>query len=365
MNDSKEFLGKTLDAAIAEACAYYDVPREKLEIDIIEDAKTGIFGIVGARKAKIHARLATLPDFMQLGFSAPKPEREGRRNRKERRREKPEDAATSCTELELPAETKPVDDESSVVEKAEALTADAPAAVTEEVPAAIEPAVLPEVEKAEPAEDTDSARGRRGRKERQPRQPRREPAPREEKAERAEKADRMDDVSDMESTLPRVPLAELDQELLTGSVRTVISTLVAPILDMPVEEVELSIEVGEDRVQVSVKSEDTGLLIGRDGQNLAAVQYLASRMITRAVGSQVRVQVDAGDYHVRQDSRLQELALSLAEKVKATGKVQTTRPLSAYQRRVIHIALQNDPEVQTRSSGEGALKHVVILKRKD
>ena len=74
MNDAKEFLGKTLDAAIAEACAYYDVPREKLEIDIIEDAKTGIFGIVGARKAKIHARLATLPDFMQLGFSAPKPD---------------------------------------------------------------------------------------------------------------------------------------------------------------------------------------------------------------------------------------------------------------------------------------------------
>ena len=125
------------------------------------------------------------------------------------------------------------------------------------------------------------------------------------------------------------------------------------------------LEIGEDRVQVSVKSEDTGLLIGRDGQNLAAVQYLASRMITRAMGSQVRLQVDAGDYHVRQDTRLQELALSLAEKVKATGKVQTTRPLSAYQRRVIHLALQDDPEVQTRSSGDGPLKHVVILRRKD
>ena len=65
MSDSKEFLGKTLDAAIAEACSYYDVPREKLEIEIIEDAKTGIFGIVGARKAKIRAKLASLPDFMQ------------------------------------------------------------------------------------------------------------------------------------------------------------------------------------------------------------------------------------------------------------------------------------------------------------
>jgi spoIIIJ-associated protein len=364
MNDSKEFLGKTLDAAIAEACAYYDVPREKLEIDIIEDAKTGIFGIVGARKAKIHARLATLPDFMQLGFSAPKPEREGRRNRKERRREKLEETAPTSPELELNSEASETVSENSVVEKAEALTAEAPAAIAEPAPA-VEPAALPVAEKADTAEDADASRGRRGRKERQPRQPRRESAPREEKAEKAEKAERLDDGSDMESSLPRVPLAELDQELLTGSVRTVISTLVAPILDMPVEDVEPSIEVGEDRVQVSVKSEDTGLLIGRDGQNLAAVQYLASRMITRAVGSQVRVQVDAGDYHVRQDSRLQELALSLAEKVKATGKVQTTRPLSAYQRRVIHLALQNDPEVQTRSSGEGALKHVVILKRKD
>ena len=364
MNDSKEFLGKTLDAAIAEACAYYDVPREKLEIDIIEDAKTGIFGIVGARKAKIHARLATLPDFMQLGFSAPKPEREGRRNRKERRREKLEEAAPASPELELPAEASDAVNENSVVEKAEALTAEAPAAIAAPAPAAVEP-TLPDAEKADTADEAEASRGRRGRKERQPRQPRRESAPREEKAEKAEKAERLDDGSDMESSLPRVPLAELDQELLTGSVRTVISTLVAPILDMPVEDVELSIEVGEDRVQVSVKSEDTGLLIGRDGQNLAAVQYLASRMITRAVGSQVRVQVDAGDYHVRQDSRLQELALSLAEKVKATGKVQTTRPLSAYQRRVIHLALQNDPEVQTRSSGEGALKHVVILKRKD
>ena len=361
MNDSKEFLGKTLDAAIAEACAYYDVPREKLEIDIIEDAKTGIFGIVGARKAKIHARLATLPDFMQMGFAAaPKPEREGKRGRKDRRREKPEESTPAVQELEQPVEIAEVEKESAV--PSESVAAEPVAEIAPEAPVAdFQP--QPEAEKTEAAEEGEAPRGKRGRKERQPRQPRRE-APREEKQERTERAERGDD-GDMESTLPRVPLSELDQEKLVSSVRTVVSTLVAPILDMEAEEVELNIEVGEDRVQVSVKSEDTGLLIGRDGQNLAAVQYLASRMITRAVASQIRVQVDAGDYHVRQDSRLQELALALAEKVKATGKVQTTRPLSAYQRRVIHLALQDDPDVQTRSSGEGALKHVVILKRKD
>ncbi len=386
MSESKEFLGKTLDAAIAEACAYYDVPREKLEIDIIEDAKTGIFGIVGARKAKIMARLATLPDFMML--SMPRPEREGR-GRGKRRRDKAEVEAPAAFENEndekkeakaVPAVEAPVSADKAepspevpvcADENDEAPAASAVADAADEVQGAdsLPDESLPadEITQAEEPEaqaesDEDEApRGRRGRRERQPRQSRRDAAPRGDRAERQEKADD----ADMESALPRVPLAELDQEKLIESTRTVISRLVAPVLDMEPEEVTLSVEVGEDRMQVSVKSEDTGLLIGRDGQNLAAVQYLATRMITRIIGSQVRVQVDAGDYHVRQDTRLQELALSLAEKVKATGKVQTTRPLSAYQRRVIHLALQDDPDVQTRSSGEGALKHVVILKRKD
>ena len=386
MSESKEFLGKTLDAAIAEACAYYDVPREKLEIDIIEDAKTGIFGIVGARKAKIMARLATLPDFMML--SMPRPEREGR-GRGKRRRDKAEAEAPAAFENEIdekkeakavPAAEAPVSADKAepspetpvcADESDEAPAASAVADAADEVQGAdsLPDESLPadEISQAEEPEaqaesDEDEApRGRRGRRERQPRQSRRDAASRGDRAERQEKADD----ADMESALPRVPLAELDQEKLIESTRTVISRLVAPVLDMEPEEVTLSVEVGEDRMQVSVKSEDTGLLIGRDGQNLAAVQYLATRMITRIIGSQVRVQVDAGDYHVRQDTRLQELALSLAEKVKATGKVQTTRPLSAYQRRVIHLALQDDPDVQTRSSGEGALKHVVILKRKD
>ena len=385
MSDSKEFLGKTLDAAIAEACAYYDVPREKLEIDIIEDAKTGIFGIVGARKAKILARLATLPDF--IAMPAPRAEKQERRNRNERRREKAENAdvakeTTTETPKDAPKEApKEAKAEAEDVEEAprpsrkkgrEGKEPRAPK--QEERPAEAAPENTPE-EAAEQAEaQAEAPRGRRGRQQREPREPREPRQPRQrrearpekaEKPEKAERTERADDADALESALPRVPLTELDQEKLTAETRNIIGTLVGPILDCAPEEVDLSLEVSEDRLHVSVKSEDTGLLIGRDGQNLAAVQYLACRMITRAMGAQIRVQVDAGDYHMRQDTRLQELALSLAEKVKATGKVQTTRPLSAYQRRVIHLALQDDPEVQTRSSGEGALKHVVILRRKD
>ncbi len=352
MSESKEFLGKTLDAAIAEACSYYDVPREKLEIEIIEDAKTGIFGIVGARKAKIRARLATLPDFMQGSSAQEKSERqEGRRRgRNERRREKA-DASDAQKEEQRERKEKRQDAErENSEEKSERVL---PAIRTAGVPALTPagPAADAEADEQDKSEDAEDApRSRRSRQSR---------GARKESAQKGEEND------SLESSLPRVPLAELDQERLTEVTKNIVSRLVAPILDLDPENVDLSVEIGEDRVQISVKSEDTGLLIGRDGQNLAAVQYLASRMITRAIGSQVRLQVDAGDYHVRQDSRLQELALALAEKVKATGKVQTTRPLSAYQRRVIHLALQDDPDVQTRSSGEGALKHVVILRRKD
>lgn len=365
MSDSKEFLGKTLDAAIAEACSYYDVPREKLEIEIIEDAKTGIFGIVGARKAKIRARLATLPDFMQSGIPQEKTERQDgrRRGRSDRRKEKSdgtdpqkEEQKESRKENRESRQERGREESGSPSFEEKILpavrTAGVPALTAE--PPADRKADAPDPEEHQERSEELTEEAPKGKRCRQPRgSTRRDPAP------------RNDDADALESTLPRIPLAELDQEQLTGVTKNIISRLVAPILDAEPAAVDLSLEIGDDRVQVSVKSEDTGLLIGRDGQNLAAVQYLASRMITKAMGSQVRLQVDAGNYHMRQDSRLQELALNLAEKVKSTGKVQTTRPLSAYQRRVIHLALQDDPEVQTRSSGEGALKHVVILKRKD
>ena len=337
MSEAKEFLGKTLDAAIAEACAFYDVPREKLEIDIIEDAKSGIFGIVGARKARIRARLATLPDFMQNASSGSEQRPEGKRRRS--RREKSE----APEQVEVQAQPEMQDVPSAASEENELRPP-----LSEELPA--------ETPDAQPQDE--APRGRRPRQARQARvTPHRLP--------KAEKGEKNEEIDATENVLPIVPLTDLNQETLLTHTRDVIGHLVAPVLDVLPEQVDLSIEINEDRVQVSIKSEETGLLIGRDGQNLAAVQYLASRMVTRVMGSQVRVQVDAGDYHMRQDSRLQELALSLAEKVKATGKVQTTRPLSAYQRRVIHLALQDDPEIQTRSSGEGALKHVVILRRKD
>ena len=367
MSDFKEFQGKTLDAAIAEACAYYDAPREKLEIDIIEDAKSGIFGLVGARKARIRARRAQFPTLSGHG--------KGRRTGAEAAPvETPEaTSSTDCRRTGTPdgttAETAEEPKEPAPRKGRHADKPDRNRHAAEE--AKDESSGEYGGDDSASAENTPESTS--GEEAAPPRQTRRGRPPRSlgkdagrgedtpAKAEKAEKSPEKTEDTEGEGGLPRVPLSELDQERLLRVSTDMVSALVFPI----VGEVPLDMSVNDDRVQVRVDCEDTGLLIGREGQNLAAVQYLASRMITHAMGAQVRVQVDAGDYHFRQDSRLQETAHSLADKVRATGRPQSTRPLSAYQRRVIHLALQDDPDVQTCSSGEGALKRVVILRRKD
>ncbi len=168
--------------------------------------------------------------------------------------------------------------------------------------------------------------------------------------------------ADYESVqLPRINLLELDQEKLTQTVRETVTALVRPIVG---EITALEVNVEENRVLVKVESEDSGLLIGREGQHLAAVQYLAARIITTKMQVQVRIQLDTGDYHQRQDDRMQSLALMLADRLRKTGRSQSTRPMSAYQRRVIHLALQDEPDVQTRSVGDGVLKRVIIMKKR-
>ncbi|MBG0775121.1 MAG: Jag N-terminal domain-containing protein [Desulfovibrionaceae bacterium] len=205
-----EFEGKSIDAAIEAACAHFDAPREKLEIEILNESKSGIFGFVGAKKARVQARLA----------------------------------------------------------------------------------------------DTES-------------------------------------------------------ELL-GLCTSVLTRLVEPIIGP----FELRMEVEEGRVRASIDAgEAAGLLIGREGQTLASVQYLANRVLAKRWPEPVRLHVDIGDYRERQEDTLVQTALDLAERAKAQGRALSTRPLSSYHRRLVHLALQADEEISTRSKGDGPMKRVIIVPR--
>ena len=84
----------------------------------------------------------------------------------------------------------------------------------------------------------------------------------------------------------------------------------------------------------------------------------------RQTDEPVRVQINTGEYREKQDENLRKMALYLADKAKTQGRPQSTKPLSSYHRRVVHMALQEDKSVQTRSKGEGPFKKVVILPRR-
>ena len=120
---------------------------------------------------------------------------------------------------------------------------------------------------------------------------------------------------------------------------------------------------GRPRIRIDWQG-DAGILIGRDGQTLVALQYLVSRMVSRAMKATLRVQLDIGDYRARQDGKLKALAFSLAEKARRAGRPFSTRPLSSYHRRIIHMCLQKVPDVQTSSVGDGPLKRVLVSPRR-
>jgi spoIIIJ-associated protein len=77
----------------------------------------------------------------------------------------------------------------------------------------------------------------------------------------------------------------------------------------------------------------------------------------------VRIQMDAGDYRRRQEDKLKNLAFALAEKARRSGRTISTHPLSSYHRRIVHLSLQDVPDIQTRSIGEGPMKRVSIQRR--
>ncbi|GHV53218.1 protein jag [Deltaproteobacteria bacterium] len=408
MNGYKEFEAKTLDDAIQDACAFYDSSREKLEIEILNDAKGGIFGLMGAKKARIRAKLVQLSRVLEgldqqpegkekqrskrgngalhgalsepfspqavcapeesvaQGFIPPAPEggrqkkqeqhhNAHRNNERKRHSSAPAVPAVSA----MPAmDDLPFTGQASIAElfakssqNARALNGrednrDAGREAGHENPARV------------------PQKGPKGRIHREyktgEKKSKESSPPRPEEEDCAGEGDLRDALCQAEE-YTRIPFDQLDKGELETATREIVNRLVTSFLDNPA----IDVTIDTDRVRVSITGlEDAGILIGRDGQTLASLQYLVTRMLSSRMNTLMRVQIDAGDYRARQDERLRELALSLAEKVKTGGRPQVTRPLSSYHRRVIHLTLQDDPLVQTHSKGEGDMKRVMIARKK-
>lgn len=119
----------------------------------------------------------------------------------------------------------------------------------------------------------------------------------------------------------------------------------------------------EETITLHVEGADEdamGLLIGRRGETLRSLQFMVNLLVSRKVQKWPQIVVDVGNYRQRRQESLEGLARRMAERVRQSGRALTLEPMGAYERRIVHLALRNDPTVFTQSTGEGENRKVVI-----
>lgn len=131
-------------------------------------------------------------------------------------------------------------------------------------------------------------------------------------------------------------------------------------------EVEILIENDEENhvLEVELKGNDMGVLIGKRGQTLDSLQYLVNLAVNKQSENYVKVKLDTEDYRKRRKDTLENLAKNIAYKVKRTKHAVSLEPMNPFERRVIHSALQYDKYVSTHSEGEEPFRHVVVTLKK-
>jgi spoIIIJ-associated protein len=126
---------------------------------------------------------------------------------------------------------------------------------------------------------------------------------------------------------------------------------------------EVEVLSAELPLQLNVKGDDLGILIGRRGQTLVALQYVTKLMVVQRLKTWLPLTIDVGGYKKHRHDSLQKLALYLAEQVKSKRRAVPMEPMPADERRIIHLALADHPDVRTESMGEGENRKIVILPR--
>jgi len=125
----------------------------------------------------------------------------------------------------------------------------------------------------------------------------------------------------------------------------------------------IDVREDEEEIVVTCSGPDLGVLIGRHGQTIDAVQYLANAVVYRDRDDRKRVVVDAAGYRARRQATLDQLAVRSAERAAATGQRVELEPMSAVERKIVHERLKDDPEVETLSEGTEPNRFVVIVPR--
>ena len=300
--------GKTIDLAIESALAQLGLDRDSVSVQVLQQAKTGFLGF-GAQPAKV-----------QVTYEAP-------------------DEAPEVPELpEAPKVAL-----SSASRKPKPAPAPKPAAPKQEAPKEV-----PKAEKAEPAKAAEP-------KESAVEAPKMAPRPQQPKAPREPRPPR-------EPREPKAPAAPKEYAPAPeGSVEEKIEIFLKGLLEhMDSKAVPHCWKESGNTYQVDLVGEDLGYLIGRRGDTLDAIQHLCNYAVNREVEGHIRVNVDAESYRQKREESLRRYARKKAQQVLKARRRTTLEPMNAYERHVIHAALQDMENITTHSTGVEPNRCVVI-----
>lgn len=306
---------KTIDGAIEKACRDFGVPREKLNIEIISEGSNGFLGLM-AKKAKIRASLVSFDMDFSLSSSLQSAPQETKRVVKSDFRPEIKSDAKPDRKPEPKPERKP--------EIRQETKHEARPKTEHRTPRPAREASRPPVSRPAPVITPAS-----------PSAPPQVSVP---------------------LTIPVIaavpattPSALKAQELLTG------------MLNKMTFACQVTATETDDTIILSIAGDDSGLLIGRRGQNLDALQYLLNKAVNKSDTERKMIVVDSEEYRKRREESLLGMAERIREKVKKTQKPLSLSHMNAHDRRIIHLALQEDEALVTKSRGEGEYRKVIVL----
>ena len=161
---------------------------------------------------------------------------------------------------------------------------------------------------------------------------------------------------------PHAEQRDLTDEEIDQIADTAIDALQGILKHFDVGEVTIDeYEGDEGELILDITGDNLAILIGRHGKTLDALQFLISAITTRTIGFRYPVIVDVEGYKNRQRQKIESVAFSAARRAKSQHRSVKLRPMTPYERRIVHLALRNELGVETASEGEGAARHVVVI----
>ncbi len=376
MSAYQEFTGKSVEEALKAAREAFKVELNDLDFEILTPGSRGVLGM-GAEPARIVAA-----PRQALGGSAPKreaaastplpaaPPRDDRpredRPRDDRPPRRDGDSDRGPRPDDRPSDERPRDDRPP--RRDEAPRVDAPSA--EGASPADAPRSDRPIRDDRPRRDDRPPRGDRPRNDRPPRRDGDRERPAGDRPAHRPSSDLTErEAAEVAAARGSVAAERADLEAADASPEALAAgkDILENLMRLMDFEVTVEIRAGDtSRLNVigeGDEKEALGALIGRKGERLSALQHLVNLMLSRRMGDWTRVLVDVEDYRGRRERQLVEIARRAAERVGETGKMLQLEPMSALERRWIHIALRDNPDVATQSIGEEPNRRVIVLPR--